>query len=347
MNIEPGYIGILATVMKERGHDPALIGARYVTALNEGQLLDLCTRIVAATRGDPALALHVGAAMHIGVHGLFGHALMSCRSLKQAAGILMRHNPLMSERAHSELTFDKGMAILGFEPPFKVPGMPDFLTDVFFAAAVTAIRELIGRDTVDVHLELSYKPNADPSEYEAVLHMPVRFECGANQLKGPAPLLDLPLQSAGVATADAYLRQCELLLRKMQTARGHESSVRRILLSSRGRYPSAPEIARTLNMSERTLRRRLEAEGTSYQAIVDSVRNHLAQQYLMDTDLSVVEIGSLVGFDDLANFRQAFRRWNSMSPAQFRVLHLARRTGRGREASAPAQLRQATSRRRS
>lgn len=100
-------------------------------------------------------------------------------------------------------------------------------------------------------------------------------------------------------------------------------------------------------MSERTLRRRLEAEGTSYQAIVDSVRNHLAQQYLMDTDLSVVEIGSLVGFDDLANFRQAFRRWNSMSPAQFRVLHLTRRTGRGREASAPAQLRQATSRRRS
>lgn len=330
MYVGPSYINVLAAVMRERGHDPALIGARYERPLGEAELFDLCTRIVAGTPDDPALPLHVGAAMHLGVHGLFGHALMSCRTLKQAAGILMRHNPLKSDSSLSELTFEKGEAILTFEPPFQVPGSPHFLSDLFFAAGTTAIRELIGMDTVGVYLELGYAPNTDAAAYEELLRMPVTFGHAASRLKGPAPVLDIPLQSAGVATADAYLRQCELLLQRMESAGGYESSVRRVLLSSRGEFPSAPAIAKTLHMSERTLRRRLEAENTSYQTIVNDVRNHLARQYLADTDLSVADVGALIGFEDLANFRQAFRKWNGITPAQFRVLALAKE-GKGAE----------------
>ena len=158
-------------------------------------------------------------------------------------------------------------------------------------------------DTVGVYLELGYAPNTDAAAYEELLRMPVTFGHAASRLKGPAPVLDIPLQSAGVATADAYLRQCELLLQRMDSAGGYESSVRRVLLSSRGEFPSAPAIAKTLHMSERTLRRRLEAENTSYQTIVNDVRNHLARQYLADTDLSVADVGALIGFEDLANFR--------------------------------------------
>lgn len=323
MYVGPSYINVLAAVMRERGHTPSIIGTRYERALDEAELLDLCTRIVAETPDDPALPLHVGAAMHLGVHGLFGHALMSCRTLKQAAGILMRHSPLRSENSVSELTFENNEAILTFEPPFLVPGRPHFLSDIFFAAGTTAIRELIGMDTVGVYLELGYEPEADKATYEELLRMPVTFGHAASRLKGPAPVLDIPLQSGAVATADAYLRQCELLLQRMESAGGYESSVRRVLLSSRGEFPSAPDIAKTLHMSERTLRRRLEAENTSYQTIVNDVRNHLARQYLADTDLSVSDVGALVGFEDLANFRQAFRKWNGMTPAQFRVLALA------------------------
>ena len=110
----------------------------------------------------------------------------------------------------------------------------------------------------------------------------------------------------------------------MEEAGGYESSVRRMLLSSRGRFPAAPDIAQALSLGERTLRRRLNAENTSYQTIVNDVRNHLARQYLADTDLSVADVGALIGFEDLANFRQAFRKWNGITPAQFRVLALAK-----------------------
>ena len=131
MQIEPSYIGVLATVMRERGHDLSSLGPRYTAPLNESDLVQLCDRVVEATRNDLSLGLHVGAAMHIGTHGLFGHALMSCRTLKQAAGILMRHNPLKGGDSRSELTFEGGSAILTFEPPFEVPGRPSLLTDFF------------------------------------------------------------------------------------------------------------------------------------------------------------------------------------------------------------------------
>lgn len=326
MQLEPNYVGVLATVMRERGHDLAPLGPRYKTPLNEQDLLALCARVVDATRNDPSLGMYVGAAMHIGTHGLFGHALMSCRTLKQAAGILMRHNPLKGGGSRSELTFEDDCAILTFEPPFKVPGLPDFLSDVFFAATTTAIRELTGAEVVPGTLELGYQASAEPAVYEDVMRVEaVSFGHTVSRLVGPAATLDVPLRSsAGVVTADAYLRQCEALLRQMQSAGGYESSVRRVLLSSRGQFPSAPEIAKTLHMSERTLRRRLEMERTSYQTIVNDVRNHLAQQYLSDTTLSVAEVGALIGFEDIANFRQAFRKWNGVTPAQYRVLALAK-----------------------
>lgn len=333
MQIEPSYIGVLATVMRERGHDLSSLGPRYTAPLNESDLVQLCDRVVEATRNDLSLGLHVGAAMHIGTHGLFGHALMSCRTLKQAAGILMRHNPLKGGDSRSELTFEGGSAILIFEPPFEVPGRPSLLTDVFFAAAGTAIRELTGTDLIPGTLELSCKPPCEPETYREILRVEsVTFGKATNRLIGPASTLDIPLRSsAGVVTADAYLKQCEALLRRMQAASGFESSVRRALLRSRGRFPSAPEVAAILHMSERTLRRRLEAEGTSYQSIVNDVRNHLARQYLADTMLSVAEVGVLIGFEDLANFRQAFRKWNGMTPAQFRVLAIgsSRKSGSG------------------
>lgn len=324
MQLEPGYIGVLASVMRERGHSLDALGPRRSTPLDEGDLLALCTRVAAETQHDPALGLHVGAALHVGSHGLFGHALMSCQTLKQAAGILMRHNPLKGGNTRSDLTFDGDEAILTFDPPFEVPEAPHFLCDVFFAAASNAIRELTGYDAVAGTLELSYKARVEPEVYYKIIRAPVSFEHKSNRLRGPASTLELPLHSAGVVTAEAYLRQCETLLMRMQSAGGFESSVRRALLSSRGKFPGAPEVAKNLNMSERTLRRRLESENTSYQSIVNDVRNHLAQQYLADTKISVAEVGALIGFEDPANFRQAFRKWSGMTPAQYRVLQVAK-----------------------
>lgn len=77
-------------------------------------------------------------------------------------------------------------------------------------------------------------------------------------------------------------------------------------------------VACALKMTDRTLRRRLAGEGTSFSAIAHQVKYCVATQQLKNTSASVEQIAGIAGFSDPANFRRAFIRWTSMSPAQFR-----------------------------
>jgi AraC-like DNA-binding protein len=72
-------------------------------------------------------------------------------------------------------------------------------------------------------------------------------------------------------------------------------------------------------MSERTLRRHLEAEGTAYRTLIDEVRLELARSYLTTSQLPVTEIAGLLGYEDPANFRRAFRRLQGQAPAAYRA----------------------------
>ena len=71
-------------------------------------------------------------------------------------------------------------------------------------------------------------------------------------------------------------------------------------------------------MGERTLRRKLREEGTSFRELVDQLRMDMAIKYLRDTDLTVEAISESLGFSDAANFRQAFRRWTNAAPQAYR-----------------------------
>ena len=81
---------------------------------------------------------------------------------------------------------------------------------------------------------------------------------------------------------------------------------------------SMKAVASVLKMTDRTLRRRLADEGTSFSAIAHQVRYGIATQQLKNTNASIEQIADIAGFSDPANFRRAFIRWTSMSPAQFR-----------------------------
>jgi AraC-like DNA-binding protein len=88
---------------------------------------------------------------------------------------------------------------------------------------------------------------------------------------------------------------------------------------------SLGDIANRLALSERTLRRRLRALGTSYNKILQDVRSLTAKEWLRDSDLTMQSIAWRLGYSETANFRHAFKRWTGQSPQAFRrQLHGAR-----------------------
>jgi AraC-like DNA-binding protein len=71
-------------------------------------------------------------------------------------------------------------------------------------------------------------------------------------------------------------------------------------------------------MSPRTLRRKLEQEGTSFRELIDELRAHAAIKYVRDTDLTIEDVAYALGFSDAAAFRHAFRRWTKSAPHEYR-----------------------------
>jgi AraC-like DNA-binding protein len=82
---------------------------------------------------------------------------------------------------------------------------------------------------------------------------------------------------------------------------------------------SGSTVAKTLDMSLRSLQRKLSAEGTSFKEILDETRHELAARYIEESDLPMREITSLLGFADPSNFTRAFRRWEGMPPDRYRL----------------------------
>ena len=76
-------------------------------------------------------------------------------------------------------------------------------------------------------------------------------------------------------------------------------------------------------MPVRTLKRRLHEQGTSYRKIVNELRAQIAIRYLRETDLTIEDIASCLGYSEATNFRQAFRRWTKATPQQFRQMQAA------------------------
>ena len=115
------------------------------------------------------------------------------------------------------------------------------------------------------------------------------------------------------------IERCEQEISRQAAASGTRGQVLTRLVCRDGRYPEVGEVASMLHVSERTLKRRLQDEGTSFQALLDQVRQRDAQQLLANPALAIKQVAEAVGYSDPANFARAFAKWTGMSPRDWRA----------------------------
>lgn len=131
----------------------------------------------------------------------------------------------------------------------------------------------------------------------------------------PSELLDVPLRNV-----DGSLK--ELALRALASEPAAQTStagaVAEVLAEAKDRALSLDEVAQRLAMSPRTLRRKLSADGTSFQRLLDQAREARARHYLRATELTIGEIAARLAFEGTSSFCQAFKRWTGLSPGRYR-----------------------------
>ena len=114
-----------------------------------------------------------------------------------------------------------------------------------------------------------------------------------------------------------------MLIAKL-TNQGHfVDDVRLLILARPGFFPDIDYVAEKMDISTRTLRRRLCDEGSCYRELLEEIRYSLAREYLGTTLLPMDEVSRLLGYTESGNFSHAFRRWSGVSPSCWRKTNIS------------------------
>ncbi len=168
----------------------------------------------------------------------------------------------------------------------------------------------------EVHLSYP-KPNY-AALYEEYFNCPIKFNQPHTQFTFSSRLLDLPLRLGDEDIAQMLAFKCVALIKSSRAQDELVYTIQMILMSDPKQYKSIGEVAQELNVSERTLRRRLTALGTTFKDVAFNYRMRLASEYLLSTSLRISAVSIMVGYSDTANFFRAFRQYSNMTPDQYR-----------------------------
>jgi AraC-like DNA-binding protein len=275
---------------------------------------------LAVTRsGNPAIGLACSSVAKPAVFDVVAYAMMSSPNLLGILDRAVRYVGILSDAATLTVTDNyEGhrliLELFGGEHPVPRQRFEfDLMTLLSFCRWVT------NRDLRPLALELRFPPPADIQPYQDAFECPLHFNAPVNALLFARTDVTLPLPTAHPLLAKVHERVANEHLQRLDHAPMCLRARDVIIRSLPDGEPRRATIASVLGMSERTLQRRLAAEGTSFQQLLDDTRRELAQQYLSQRDVSLADPAYLLGFGDQSSFFRASKRWFGSSPGHFRL----------------------------
>jgi AraC-like DNA-binding protein len=270
--------------------------------------------------GDPTIGLRIGSAYLPQRYGMLGYALLSAATLRHALVIAKNFGDLTFTWFGLRLEVAGTTTTFSFVNRYDIDAdVLDFLYDRDCAAALVDFSEALGQPLALDKVTLPHDGHERAAIYRRFFRCPVEFNDAPARIEFATKLLDTPLPHRDAAASDQLQQQCQLLLAKLSRQSGLVDDVRRVLLARPGFFPGIEMVAEKLDLSVRTLRRRLAEENTSFQDVLDEVRFGLATEYLTETPLPLQEVSTLLGYSDPGNFTHAFKRWAGTSPSAFRL----------------------------
>lgn len=252
--------------------------------------------------------------------GVVGFAALACATLAEALQRLERyHRSVYDVNIAQVRPCPAGVCIeWGVER-----GRPGALVDeTAIAALVQLSRAFTGQALRALEVDFVNPRPADVRPYEDFFGGIVRFGQPSTRVVLAARDLALPLRGADTALLALLDAQAEALLQQVAAVSGPVGVWRQALvgLIRSGRTQLA-DLAQHLQMSPRSLQRRLAEQGHSFQTLLGQTRQQLAEAYLRDASVELAEVALLLGYSEQSAFTRAFRHWTGLPPLQWRRQH--------------------------
>lgn len=275
-------------------------------------------RLAVTATGDEAFGLSVARHAQFTHFHALGYSLMASASLREVFERCARYFRIVTDAALLVFEDAGDEYRLYMDPRPGAPAPAAEALDAFAANFVRGARALAGRQFAPLRVELQRPPPRALAPFERLFRAPLRFDAPRNLLAFSKIELERRLETAN---PELQLHQDEVILRHLARLEGDNTvaRVRKALveLLPLGE-PGEERIAQALNLSVRSLQRRLAAQATSYKALLNQTRRELALSHLSRPDCSVSEAAYLLGFADSSSFSRAFRRWTGVAPRDYR-----------------------------
>ncbi len=282
---------------------------KYVALMRAGQ--ELCN--------DPALALHFGEAVDVSEVSI-ACAVGGVENIEGAFAQVNRYARLAVEvegvGSGDRFEFLRRAGELWIVDARKNPNEFPELTESTFARMVCSTRRSLGETQIFKAVHVTHAAPPYRAEYKRIFRVPVVFGSDRNGLRIDEALLSnyrLPPSSRYVT---AVLKEhAETLLARLDSSQSTRDRVERLLMNLLPAGDACMDtIAGELGLSRQTLFRRLKAEGTTFEKVLDELRRTTALRCLDGEKASVKRTARLVGFSDATAFSRAFKRWTGSSP---------------------------------
>lgn len=266
----------------------------------------------------PLIGLDLGPHHHLISKGKLGMAAMCCETAFDALQLLLTYIDLASTYFHYDLTVEGDTGCVRLK---ELVNIEDFRRYIF-ETEIVSVHTICAMILDDVHvfreIRIAYSAPDYAIRYNDIFHCPVIFDSPGHMIIFDAALLDRPLKHPNPLTKKILEQECRQLCERLNEGTSLRDKIRHELLFTEGDFPTLDQLAQRINMPERTIRRRLTAEGTSYKDILSDIRRQKALEMIAAGDLSMEKIAGKLGYSDVASFYHAFKTWTGTTPSNCR-----------------------------
>lgn len=269
-------------------------------------------------RRSGALGLEVGASIAVSSHGSLGAAISHSRDLDQCLSLVAEYHRTRTQIVDIRFEKDDELARIRLTPKTSWGDSEVSIYDSFYMVMFNILRFAIGKKAEQCVLEYPYPA---PEWHDVYLeHIPARhvFDQPVAQLTFPASFLAIPCIGSDPAYVRVATEQLQSQMSRLHQDQSMSLKIRDLVKSTKNFKLSLEEAANTLAISKSTLIRKLHQEGETFKSLVEEMKKDYATYMLKKTPYKIDVVSMQLGYDEVANFNRAFKRWFNCTPGRFR-----------------------------
>jgi len=269
--------------------------------------------------GDENFGLHIGESVNLSAFDVVGYCALNSSTLGAAFARVARYHSIWTDGALFTLETANETSAIVYRYVDSSIAEHRQDSEMTLATVTKLCRQIATPDFTPTNVEFQHAAPVDVSEHQRLFACPIEFGTSANRLSFPSSFLSLPIAKADASLCALLDRHAEELLAKYPPRDSLIDRVRTLIADEfRGGEPSLERIADHLGLTPRTLQRKLQELGTSYNDVLDQMRRQLAMRYLREPQMAICEVAYLLGFSESSSFHRAFKRWTGVTPKEFR-----------------------------